>query len=178
MKSITKSGGRFDPDRCKWFNQQYLQNADSSIVATVLEKEVKSKGFEDSAVDINRVAQLIQNRLTLLTDVWNEASFFFVEPLNYDEKAVRKQWKDETADILTTVIGLLGGSKETSANALRSLIKGYADDNGIGLGKIMAPLRIALVGGLRGPAVFEICSTIGVNKSILRINNALKHISG
>ena len=178
LKSITKSGGRFDPDRCKWFNQQYLQNADSSIVATVLEKEVKSKGFEDSAVDINRVAQLIQNRLTLLTDVWNEASFFFVEPLNYDEKAVRKQWKDETSDILTTVIGLLGGSKETSANALRSLIKGYADDKGIGLGKIMAPLRIALVGGLRGPDVFEICSTIGVNKSILRINNALKHISG
>ena len=178
LKSITKSGGRFDPDRCKWFNQQYLQNADSSIVATVLEKEVKSKGFEDSAIDINRVAQLIQNRLTLLTDVWNEASFFFVEPLNYDEKAVRKQWKDETSDILTTVIGLLGGSKETSANALRSLIKGYANDNGIGLGKIMAPLRIALVGSLRGPDVFEICSTIGVNKSILRINNALKHISG
>ena len=80
--------------------------------------------------------------------------------------------------IFTTGIGLLGGSKETSANALRSLIKGYADDNGIGLGKIMAPLRIALVGGLRGPDVFEICSTIGVNKSILRINNALKHISG
>lgn len=178
LEAITKSGGRFDPERCKWFNQQYMQQADSSIVAAQLENEIKSKNVENSVVDLNQVAKLIQNRLTLLTDVWKEADFFFIAPEDYDEKALRKQWKDDTAKILTAVTVLIGSSKDTSADALSSLIKNYANDNEIGLGKIMAPLRIALVGSLRGPDVFEICSAIGIENSISRINAAIKHISG
>ncbi len=178
LKAITKSGGRFDPERCKWFNQQYMQHADSSIIADELEKELKNKGIENNTVDRNRVAKLIQNRLTLLTDIWKEADFFFITPQDYDEKAVRKQWKGETSEILTSVIEIMRGLKEPSLEALRSQIKEYANANSIGLGKIMAPLRIALVGSLRGPDVFEICSEIGIENSISRIATAIKHISG
>ena len=178
LKAITKSGGRFDPERCKWFNQQYMQHADSSIIADELEKELKNKGIENNTVDVNRVAKLIQNRLTLLTDIWKEADFFFITPQDYDEKAVRKQWKGETSEILTSVIEIMRGLKEPSLEALRSQIKEYANANSIGLGKIMAPLRIALVGSLRGPDVFEICSEIGIENSISRIAAAIKHISG
>ena len=177
LKSITKAGGRFNPERCKWFNQQYLQQVDSSLLVAVLEKEVKTNGVEKSDVDLTRVAKLIQNRLTLLTDVWQEANFFFIAPKDYDEKAVRKQWKDDTAKILSSVAELIDSADETTADTLGVLIKGYANDNGIGLGKIMAPLRIALVGSLRGPDVFEICSTIGAQNSISRINTAIKRIS-
>ena len=177
LESITKAGGRFDPERCKWFNQQYLQQVDSSLLVTVLEKELKTNGVEKNDVDLTHVAKLIQNRLTLLTDVWQEANFFFIAPKNYDEKAVRKQWKDDTAKILSSVAELIDGADETTADTLGILIKGYANDNGIGLGKIMAPLRIALVGSLRGPDVFEICSTIGVQNSISRINTAIKNLS-
>jgi len=178
LKAITKSGGRFDPERCKWFNQQYMQHADSSIIADELEKELKNKGVENNTVDRNRVAKLIQNRLTLLTDIWKEADFFFITPQDYDEKAVRKQWKGETSEILTSVIEIMRALKEPSPEALRSQIKEYANANSIGLGKIMAPLRIALVGSLRGPDVFEICSAIGIENSISRIAAAIKHISG
>ena len=178
LKAITKSGGRFDPERCKWFNQQYMQHADSSIIADELEKELKNKGIENNTVDRNRVSKLIQNRLTLLTDIWKEAAFFFITPQDYDEKAVRKQWKGETSEILTSMIEIMRGLKEPSPEALRSQIKEYASANSIGLGKIMAPLRIALVGSLRGPDVFEICSTIGIENSISRIAAAIKHISG
>ena len=177
LEAITKSGGRFDPERCKWFNQQYLQQVDSSLLVAVLEKEVKTNGVEKSDVDLTRVAKLIQNRLTLLTDVWQEANFFFIAPKDYDEKAVRKQWKDDTAKILSSVAELIDSADETTADTLGVLIKSYANDNGIGLGKIMAPLRIALVGSLRGPDVFEICSTIGVQNSISRINTAIKNLS-
>ena len=177
LEAITKSGGRFDPERCKWFNQQYLQQVDSSLLVAVLEKEVKTNGVEKSDVDLTRVAKLIQNRLTLLTDVWQEANFFFIAPKDYDEKAVRKQWKDDTAKILSSVAELIDSADETTADTLGVLIKSYANDNGIGLGKIMAPLRIALVGSLRGPDVFEICSTIGIQNSISRINTAIKNLS-
>ena len=178
LKAITKSGGRFDPERCKWFNQQYMQHADSSIIADELEKELKNKGIENNTVDRNRVSKLIQNRLTLLTDIWKEADFFFITPQDYDEKAVRKQWKGETSEILTSMIEIMRGLKEPSPEALRSQIKEYASANSIGLGKIMAPLRIALVGSLRGPDVFEICSTIGIENSISRIATAIKNIKG
>lgn len=177
LESITKAGGRFDPERCKWFNQQYLQQVDSSLLVAVLEKEVNTNGVEKNDVDLTHVAKLIQNRLTLLTDVWQEANFFFIAPKDYDEKAVRKQWKDDTAKILSSVAELIASADETTADTLGVLIKGYANDNGIGLGKIMAPLRIALVGSLRGPDVFEICSTIGVQNSISRINTAIKNLS-
>jgi glutamyl-tRNA synthetase len=150
---------------------------DSSLLVAVLEKEVKTNGVEKSDVDLTRVAKLIQNRLTLLTDVWQEANFFFIAPKDYDEKAVRKQWKDDTAKILSSVAELIDSADETTADTLGVLIKSYANDNGIGLGKIMAPLRIALVGSLRGPDVFEICSTIGVQNSISRINTAIKNLS-
>ena len=143
----------------------------------VLEKELNTNGVEKNDVDLTHVAKLIQNRLTLLTDVWQEANFFFIAPKDYDEKAVRKQWKDDTAKILSSVAELIDSADETTADTLGVLIKGYANDNGIGLGKIMAPLRIALVGSLRGPDVFEICSTIGVQNSISRINTAIKNLS-
>ncbi|CAI8305152.1 MAG: Glutamate--tRNA ligase [Bacteroidota bacterium] len=177
LEAITKSGGRFDPERCKWFNQQYLQHIDSSIVAAELEKELKKNSVSSGALDLTRIAKLIQNRLTLLTDVWKEADFFFVAPEDYDEKAVSKQWKDDTAKILSSVAELIDSADVKTADTLGVLIKSYANDNGIGLGKIMAPLRIALVGSLRGPDVFEICSTIGAQNSISRINTAIKHIS-
>ena len=177
LEAITKSGGRFDPERCKWFNQQYLQQADPSLIATVLEKEIKKNKAENKVVDLNRVVELIQNRLTLLTDIWAEACFFFIAPTAYDEKAVRKQWKAETTKILIDLIALIANTNDSSASGLNALIRGWANENNIGLGKIMAPLRIALVGSLRGPDVFEICSCIGVENSIYRINKILKHMS-
>lgn len=177
LTAITKSGGRFDPERCKWFNQQYAQKADASIVVATLEKALISNGVEKEGVDLSRIAELIQNRLTLLTDVWEEACFFFVAPTVYNEKAVRKQWKHETATILTGVAGLLEQTGDTSAGAMSAMIKGWANENNIGLGKVMAPLRIALVGGLRGPDVFDICSVLGVEKCIARIQAALARIN-
>ncbi|MGB0280190.1 MAG: glutamate--tRNA ligase, partial [Flavobacteriaceae bacterium] len=125
-----------------------------------------------------RVVELIQNRLTLLTDVWEEAKFFFVSPKEYDEKAMRKQWKPETDNVMAAVAELIENTSNTSAEGLSTLIKSWATENGVGLGKIMAPLRIALVGSLRGPDVFEICSTIGVTNCIQRINAAIGYNNG
>lgn len=178
LEGITTSGGRFDPERCKWFNQQYLQKANTMTLVAVLEKDLKENGVEKNEIDCNRVVGLIQNRLTLLTDVWEEAKIFFVSPKEYDEKAMRKQWKPDTDNVMAAVAELIENTSNTSAEGLSTLIKSWATENGIGLGKIMAPLRIALVGSLRGPDVFEICSTIGVTNCIQRINAAIGYNNG
>lgn len=176
LGGITKSGGRFDPERCKWFNQQYLQVADAKTLVPVLEKELSKRVLKTGNVSLIEVIALIQNRLTLLTDIWGEANFFFESPSTYDEKAVRKQWKENTNEILGNVAALLGNATEQTPEGLSSLIKDWANENGVGLGKIMAPLRISLVGSLRGPDVFAICSILGAETCVERINRAIKHL--
>jgi len=176
LGGITKSGGRFDPERCKWFNQQYLQVADTKTLVPVLENELSKRQLKAGNISLIEVIALVQNRLTLLADIWGEANFFFESPSTYDEKAVRKQWKENTNEILGNVAALLANATEQTPEGLSSLIKDWANENGIGLGKIMAPLRIALVGSLRGPDVFAICSILGTATCVERINCAIKNL--
>ncbi len=173
LENINKGGGRFDPERCKWFNQQYVQQADSAIIEHALKGFLREKGIEKTTVDTYRVVALVQDRLTLLPDVWDEADFFFVAPSNYDEKAVRKQWKDETPTILAAVKTLITTAPNMEAETLSELIKGWAAENEVRLGMVMAPLRIALVGALRGPDVFAICSVLGKENCIKRLDAAI-----
>lgn len=176
LGNVTKSGGRFDPERCNWFNQQYIQAIEQEKLVPVLEKELSERGLTAGNVSVVDVVSLIQNRLTLLGDIWEEARFFFESPSTYDDKDVRKQWKENTHAILSDVAVLLTDTAKESPEELSTLIKSWANENGIGLGKIMAPLRIALVGSLRGPDVFAICGILGTAACVERINHAVNHL--
>ena len=177
LEGITKAGGRFDPERCKWFNQQHLHKADSALVESSLAQLLQQKGIDNASVSTADVVGLVQNRLTLLTDLWDEAYFFFVAPVDYDEKALGKQWKEETPGILSEVIKIIENAPDEEVETLSNAITLWAKENKIKLGMVMAPLRIALVGSLRGPDVFDICSAIGINNCVERINALLKHVS-
>ena len=177
FESITKAGGRFDPERCKWFNQQHLHKTNSSLIETSLNQLLQQKGIANTSVSTTKVVGLVQGRLTLLTDLWGEAHFFYVAPVDYDEKALGKQWKEETPGILSEVIKIIENAPDEEVETLSNAITLWAKENKIKLGMVMAPLRIALVGSLRGPDVFDICSAIGINNCVERINALLKHVS-
>lgn len=173
LNNITKSGGRFDPERCKWFNQQYAHLLPIPELVPLLKEVLTTKNLNENTVSLEVVSGLIRNRITLLTDLWDEASLFFEAPKNYDEKAVKKQWKEETPVILSGVVEVLQKSERTSADALGKEVKEWAENKGVRIGALMAPLRLALVGSMRGPDVFEICNAIGKKESVARINTAL-----
>ena len=173
LEGITKGGGRFDPERCKWFNQQHLHKADSTLVEASLEQLLQQRGVNNTSVSTAAVVELVQARLTLLTDLWGETHFFFVAPAEYDEKAVRKQWKEETSNILSEVVAVIENAPDEEAETLSAAIKLWANENNIKLGMIMAPLRIALVGALKGPDVFAICHVLGKENCLERIRNAI-----
>jgi glutamyl-tRNA synthetase len=177
LEGITKAGGRFDPERCKWFNQQHLHKTNSSLIETSLNQLLQQKGIANTSVSTTKVVGLVHGRLTLLTDLWGEAHFFYVAPVDYDEKAVGKQWKEETPGILSEVIKIIENAPDEEVETLSNAITLWANENKIKLGMVMAPLRIALVGSLRGPDVFDICSAIGINNCVERINALLKHVS-
>ena len=174
LEGITKAGGRFDPERCKWFNQQHLHKVDSRIVELSLDALLQERGISPAQESTAAVVALVQDRLTLLTDLWDEAHFFFVAPVQYDEKAIRKQWKEETPEILTAVMKIIENASNTQPETLSALIKSWTHENGVKLGMIMAPLRIALVGALKGPDVFAICSALGRAECIGRIATAIE----
>ena len=173
LEGITKAGGRFDPERCKWFNQQHLHKVDSRVVELSLDALLQERGITPAQESTAAVVALVQDRLTLLTDLWGEAHFFFVAPVQYDEKAIRKQWKEETPEILTAVMTIIERASNTQPESLSALIKSWAHENGVKLGMVMAPLRISLVGALKGPDVFAICSALGRAECMRRIAAAI-----
>ncbi|WP_136482715.1 glutamate--tRNA ligase [Cognatitamlana onchidii] len=169
---VNKSGARFDPDKTKWFNHHYMQEQDNDTLANSFKKQRSE--LED--IDINYISMvigLIKERATFISDFWDLSHFFFVAPSSYDEKASKKAFKDGTAAILTEVLTLVNNMEDFTVSTLTSAIKGWITSNNIGFGKVMMPLRLALVGALQGPDVFDIMFMIGKNETVKRLEKVV-----
>jgi glutamyl-tRNA synthetase len=168
LARVNKAGARFDPDKTKWFNHQYMQEQLSLELATAF----KTTQPELGEIDINYIAlvvDLIKERATFVSDFWGLSHFFFVAPSLYDKKASEKALKGDTKDILQEVINIVTITREFTVQNLQAKIKGWIADNEIGFGKVMMPLRLAMVGALQGPDVFDIIFLIGKNETVKRI---------
>lgn len=174
LERVNKAGARFDPDKTKWFNHHYMQQQlDLDLAHTFKENQI-----ELSDIDVNFIALvvgLIKERATFISDFWELSHFFFKAPSTYDEKASKKALKDGTNDLLKTVIELINKTEDFTIEQLQSNIKGWITDNGIGFGKVMMPLRLALVGALQGPDVFDIMYLIGKTETVKRVEALINH---
>ena len=175
LARVNKAGARFDPDKTKWFNHHYMQQQLDLELAT----EFQSKNILLKDIDVNYIALvvgLIKERATFVSDFWELSHFFFVSPTDYDEKASKKALKEGTDEILNKVIELVNSSEDFTVENLQTNIKGWITDNEIGFGKVMMPLRLALVGALQGPDVFDIMYMIGKAETVKRIEALVKMI--
>lgn len=173
LARVNKSGARFDPEKTKWFNHHYLQTK----LDLELAESFQSHTSALADIDINYVALivgLIKERATFVSDFWDLSSFFFEAPTDYNPKALKKAFKEDTADILQQVIHIITRTREFTAQNLEAKIKGWITDQGIGFGKVMMPLRLALVGDLKGPDVFDIMFMIGKNECVKRLDTFLE----
>ncbi|WP_296378163.1 glutamate--tRNA ligase [Winogradskyella sp.] len=175
LERVNKAGARFDPDKTKWFNHQYMQQQ----LDLDLAEQFKALHAELSEIDVNYIALvvgLIKERATFVNEFWGLSHFFFTTPTSYDEKASKKALKEGTSEIMETVKGLVLKTNDFSVENLQTNIKGWITDNEVGFGKVMMPLRLALVGALQGPDVFDIMFMIGKNETVKRIDNLIKSI--
>jgi glutamyl-tRNA synthetase len=175
LARVNKAGARFDPDKTKWFNHHYMQQQLDLELAT----EFQSKNILLKDIDVNYIALvvgLIKERATFVSDFWELSHFFFVSPTDYDEKASKKALKEGTDEILNKVIELINSTEDFTVENLQTNIKGWITDNEIGFGKVMMPLRLALVGALQGPDVFDIMYMIGKAETVKRIAALVKTI--
>lgn len=173
LDRVSKAGAKFNPDKTKWFNQQYLQQKENSILATLYAPILKGKGIESTPDYIETVVGLIKERATFVTDFWNLSDFFFTAPMEYDAKASKKQWKADTGSLMTEVIEVLNAIDDFSSENVETILKEWITSKEIGFGKVMQPLRLSLVGDLKGPHLFDIAAMIGKEASIQRIENAV-----
>lgn len=176
LERVNKSGARFDPEKAKWFNQQYLQkkNIDelSDLYASILQK----KGIHAVQSLIEKIVSMVKERAVFPNDLWEQSSYFFEAPASYDEQAVKKFWKEDTSQIVTNCRAILEEIEPFTSHHIEERIKKYIEANELGFGKVMNPLRIAVVGAAKGPHLFDIFEMIGKDATIERIERALQCI--
>ncbi len=172
LTRVNKSGAKFDPEKNKWFNHHYLQMQTDTSLAAAFTPTLLEKGISISDSKILQIVSLIKKRANFISEFWELSIFFFESPTTYDEKAA-KNWKTDTPLLMQKLIAVLQSIEDFTALNIEIIIKEWMNTNKIGMGTIMQPFRLSLVGALKGPHLFDIAALIGKNETITRINNAI-----
>lgn len=173
LHKVHKAGARFSKEKSEWFNHQYIQmKSDEELLQILKNTDLDLSGASDEK--LLKVIHLMKERATFPKDIYESGKFFFEAPTSYDEKASKKAWNEETSAIL----GELAASFEATdfvAETLKQTMHDFAENKGLGMGKVMMPLRLSLVGELKGPDVPDILEILGKEESISRISNAINN---
>lgn len=176
LERVHKAGAKFDPEKNKWFNHQYFNRQDNAVIAKQFSHLLLEKGLNKPIEYITEVVRLVKERATFASELWDLSDYFFIAPSSYDEKA-SKNWKPETKEIMDKLIDLLSATHDFSSAHTEAVIKAWMEENCIGMGKVMQPLRLSLVGALKGPHLFDIMEMIGREETISRIRKASEALS-
>lgn len=177
FERCSKSGAKFDFEKAKWFNHEYIQTTSNDELETMFRPILEENGVTASKEFSRDVIGLIKNRAHLIDDFWDQGKFFFVAPTSYDAKTVKKRWKEETPTQLAELIELIETTNDFSSNNLETIVKQWIESKQYHLGNIMNALRLALVGEPKGPHIFDITALIGKEETIKRLKRAVTTIN-
>ena len=176
LDRVSKAGARFQPDKAKWFNAQYMHNLSDEQLAPLMQPILRANGIEVSDEIAGKAAGIMKERMTLTTDMWDLTSFFFVAPTEYEEKLVKKQWKGENPAMLAELKELLATIEDFSKENTEAQVRAWIEQKGLGLGQVMNTLRLALVGAGKGPGMFDVTEFIGREECIKRIESLINNV--
>ncbi len=178
INRVHKSGARFSPEKALWFNQQYIIHTPDEDLTDLLLPEVQVKYPDIDVLYVEKVIGLVKERMTLLSDFCPLAAFFFTTPQAYNAKVVKKQWKENTPELMQQIFDLLKEipEKRFTAEHIEHVVKHFIEKNELSFGKVLNPLRLVLTGTGGGPHLFDIISTIGKGESLLRIKKGIDEI--
>ena len=171
LNRVHKAGAKFDPDKNKWFNHQYLQKQSDESLAKTFAPIIAEKGISTD-LDLTKIVSLIKERANFVSDFWELSDYFFVAPTTYDEKAA-KNWKEETPNLMQQLISVLENIGDFTSINIETIVKDWMTKNEIGTGKVMQPFRLSLVGALKGPHLFDIVELLGKEETIKRLEKAI-----
>lgn len=173
LEKCSKSGAKFDYKKGEWFNHQYIQLKSNEEIAGLFLPLLNEKGIDASLDTVVKVVGLVKERVNFVKELWNQSSFFFIAPESYDEKTVKKRWKDDSNERMQELAALIRPLADFSASGVEAVVIPWIESNGYSTGTIMNAFRLALVGESKGPRIFDITEIIGKEEVIKRLEKAV-----
>lgn len=176
LERVSKAGAKFDAEKTKWFQQQYLRATSDTTLAAQLRKFITTDKSDDY---LTHVCRLMKERATFVQDIVEEGAYFFEQPTEYDEATVSKKWKEGTTEIMVNWLNQLRELEQFKASTIETLFKNYLETIGQGIGAVLPNFRVLTTGKGMGPSMFEIAELLGKEETITRMEigiNAIKVI--
>ena len=174
ISKCSKSGAKFDYQKGIWFNHEYILRKSNEEIADLFAPIVANNGVDESMERIRTVVSLMKDRVSFVRELWDLCSFFFLPPTEYDEKTVRKRWKEYSAQQMTELAEVLEGIDDFSVEGQEPVVMKWVEDKGYKLGDIMNAFRLALVGIGKGPGMFDISAFLGKEETLRRRRRAVE----
>lgn len=173
LERVSKSGARFDPEKARWFNAQYLHRKSNEELAALFLPVLAAHGHAEVPVaKVERIMGLVKERAVFIGDLWPLAAYFFEAPQEYDPKAVAKFWKDDNPEHLQNLRRQLEVVEDFTAQNLEAKAHAWIEEQGLPMGKVMNTLRLAVVGSSTGANLFDILEIIGREEFLRRVERA------
>jgi glutamyl-tRNA synthetase len=177
LERVGKAGAKFDFDKTRWFNQQYLRSKSKEELGQDLQIILKENGVEAEDDFVETVCEQLKERATFVKDMWEEGKYYFSAPTIYDEKTIRKKWKEDTPKYVSELKGKLSELSDFSSENIEVEFKKYLEENELGMGRLLPAFRVCLTGLAMGPSLFDIASLLGKEETIKRMETALEKIN-
>ena len=176
LERVGKAGAKFDFDKTKWFNQQYLRSTSKEKLAQELQVFLKENGIAKKDDFVASVCDQLKERATFLKDMWEQGKYYFIAPNTYDEKTIRKKWQADTPKYLLELKNRLQEILDFNSKNIEKEFKIFLEENKIGIGKLLPAFRLSLTGVATGPSLFNIVELLGKEETIARMESALSRI--
>ncbi|MCR4602252.1 MAG: glutamate--tRNA ligase [Prevotella sp.] len=173
ITKCSKAGAKFAYEKGIWFNHEYMLKKSAEEIARLFEPDCRAHGVQDSLERITQVVAMMKDRVSFVKELWPLCSFFFEAPTVYDEKTVKKRWKEESGAQLTELMAVLEGLDDFSLAHQEEVVHAWIEQQGYKLGNIMNAWRLTLVGEGKGPGMFDISAFLGKEETIARMRRAI-----
>ena len=179
LKHCSKAGAKFDYKKGTLFNHEYIQSKSDAELAELFKPVLAANGVDVTAYSdafLSTVVSLVKARVNFVKELWEQSRFFFVAPVEYAEKDVKKRWKEDTPRLMTELLEVLRGIEDFSSKAAEEIVIGWITEKQYHMGNVMNAFRLAVVGECKGPHMFDITELIGKEETIARVEKAIKEL--
>ena len=177
IEKCSKAGAKFDYKKAVWFNHEYMLRKSDDEIASLFAPIVAGNGVDEPMERVRQVVHMMKDRVDFVKELWPLCSFFFIPPVEYDEKTVRKRWKEDSPQVMTELADLLESLDDFSLENQEREVMAWVEAKGYKLGDVMNAFRLALVGIGKGPGMFDISSFLGKEETLRRLRRAVEVLS-
>ena len=174
ISRCSKAGAKFDYQKGIWFNHEYILKKSDEEIALLFAPIVANNGIETSMERVRQVVAMMKDRVSFVKELWSLCSFFFIPPTAYDEKTRKKRWKENSAQVMTELAGVLQNIENFSIDGQEAVVMKWVEDKGYKLGDVMNAFRLTLVGEGKGPGMFDISAFLGKEETLSRMQRAIE----